>query len=141
MLVSTRGRYAIRIMLELGNQNTINPEKRISLAELSEKQEISLKYAEAIVAMLVKNGFLDGLRGKFGGYRLGMPAERIKIGEILKLTEESLAPVACLDCSPNQCAKASTCKTLPMWTHLNNLINDYLNSVTLKDLIEGKNEW
>lgn len=135
MLVSTRGRYAIRILLELSSRKG---DERVSLAELSEKQEISLKYAEAIVALLVKNRLLDGQRGKSGGYKLGKPAAEIKIGEILKLTEESLAPVSCLDCNPNTCAKASSCKTLPMWTHLNTLINDYLFSVSLQDLLEGK---
>ncbi|MCQ2572936.1 MAG: Rrf2 family transcriptional regulator [Treponema sp.] len=134
MLVSTRGRYAIRIMLELASRNT---DERISLSELSEKQEISLKYAEAIVSLLVKNGLLNGQRGKAGGYKLGKSAEEIKISEILKLTEESLAPVSCLDCKPNQCPKAKTCKTLPMWTHLNDLISGYLESVTLKDLTMG----
>lgn len=135
MLVSTRGRYAIRILLELSSRKG---DERVSLAELSEKQEISLKYAEAIVALLVKNRLLDGQRGKSGGYKLGKPAAEIKIGEILKLTEESLAPVSCLDCNPNTCAKAASCKTLPMWTHLNTLINDYLFSVSLQDLLEGK---
>lgn len=135
MLVSTRGRYAIRIMLELSSRKT---DERVSLAELSEKQDISLKYAEAIVALLVKSGMLDGLRGKSGGYKLVKPASEIKIGEILKLTEESLAPVSCLDCTPNECPKAKKCKTLPMWTQLNNLISDYLFSVTLQDLRDGK---
>lgn len=135
MLVSTRGRYAIRIMVELSSRKT---DERVSLAELSEKQDISLKYAEAIVALLVKNKLLDGQRGKSGGYKLGKPASEIKMGEILKLTEDSLAPVACLDCQPNECPKASACKTLPMWSHLNSLINDYLYSVSLQDLLEGK---
>lgn len=135
MLVSTRGRYAIRIMLELASRNS---DERISLAELSEKQDISHKYAEAIVSLLVKNGFLNGLRGKSGGYRLNKDAAEIKIGEILNLTEESLAPVSCLDCNPNKCPKKKKCKTLPMWTKLNSLISDYLFSVSLADLVEGK---
>lgn len=134
MLVSTRGRYAIRIMLELSSRKN---DERVSLAELSEKQEISLKYAEAIVSLLVKNNLLDGQRGKSGGYKLVKTPAEITVGEILKLTEESLAPVACLDCNPNQCNKVSTCKTLPMWTKLNSKINDYLFSISLQNLLEG----
>lgn len=137
MLVSTRGRYAIRIMLELSSRN---PEERVSLAELSEKQDISLKYAEAIVSLLVKANLLDGMRGKSGGYKLGKPSQEIMVGEILKLTEESLAPVNCLDCNPNECARAKTCKTLPMWTRLNELISGYLFSISLKDLLDGNVE-
>jgi len=135
MLVSTRGRYAIRIMLELSSRNK---DERVSLAELSEKQDISLKYAEAIVALLVKNNLLDGQRGKSGGYKLVKPAAETYVSEILKLTEDSLSPVSCLDCNPNQCPKASTCKTLPMWEKLNSKINDYLSSVSLQDLLDGK---
>lgn len=135
MLVSTRGRYAIRIMVELSSRKS---EERVSLAELSEKQDISLKYAEAIVALLVKNKLLDGQRGKSGGYKLLKPASEIMIGEVLKLTEDSLAPVACLDCNPNQCEKASSCKTLPMWSKLNSLISDYLFSISIQDVLDGK---
>lgn len=134
MLISTRGRYAIRIMLELASRKS---DERISLAELSEKQEISLKYSEAIVSMLVKSELLDGQRGKCGGYKLVKPASEIKIAEILKLTEESLSPVKCLDCTPNDCPKAKNCKTLPMWTNLNNLITGYLGSISLQDLLDG----
>ncbi len=134
MLVSTRGRYAIRILVELSSRKK---EERVSLAELSEKQEISLKYAEAIVALLVKNNLLDGQRGKSGGYKLVKPASEIKVGEVLKLTEDSLAPVACLDCNPNQCEKAKTCKTLPMWSHLNSVISDYIFSITIQDILDG----
>ena len=135
MLVSTRGRYAIRIILELASRKN---DERISLSELSEKQDISLKYAEAIVSLLVKAGLLEGQRGKSGGYRLLKPASKIMVGDILKLTEESLAPVACLDCKPNECLKAAFCKTLPMWEHLNTLISDYLFSVSIEDLNTGK---
>ena len=98
MLVSTRGRYAIRIMLELSSHSK---DDRVSLAELSRNQEISLKYAEAIVASLVKSGLLEGQRGKNGGYSLVKSPSEISIGEILKITEDSLAPVACMDCIPN----------------------------------------
>ncbi len=134
MLISTRGRYAIRIVMELSKRNK---DERVSLAELSSCQEISLKYAESIVALLVKANLLDGLRGKNGGYKLNKPASKISVGEILELTEDSLAPVSCLDCKPNQCPKASSCKTLPMWEKLGNLISDYLFSVSIEDLNKG----
>lgn len=134
MLVSTRGRYALRIVLELSSRKSF---ERVSLAELSEKQSLSLKYAESIVAMLVKAGLLDGQRGKTGGYRLEKPASEIMVGDILRLTEESLAPVSCLECAENQCAKSSDCKTLPMWEKLNSLISDYLFSVSIEDLNNG----
>ncbi len=135
MLVSTRGRYALRIVLELSSRKT---DERVSLAELSERQDISLKYAESIVALLVRAGLLDGQRGKSGGYRLVKSPSEISVGQILKLTEESLAPVACLDCKPNTCPKKDMCRTLPMWTRLNSLISDYLYGVTIEDLRNGK---
>lgn len=137
MLVSTRGRYALRIVLELSSRKSF---ERVSLAELSEKQNLSLKYAESIVAMLVKAELLDGQRGKTGGYRLVKPASEIMVGDILKLTEESLAPVSCLDCQENQCAKAADCKTLPMWKKLDSLIQGYLFSISIEDLNSGKVE-
>ncbi len=134
MLVSTRGRYAIRIVLELSSRHD---GERISLAELSECQNISLKYAESIVSLLVKAGLLDGQRGKAGGYRLVKKASEITVGEILRLTEDSLAPVACLECKPNTCEKASSCRTLPMWQKLDSLISGYLFSVTVQSLLDG----
>ncbi len=134
MLVSTRGRYAIRMVLEL---STHGEDEKVSLSELSEKQDISLKYAESIVALLVKEGILESYRGKFGGYRLSRPASDISVGEILKLTEDSLAPVACLDCKPNRCPKKRKCRTLPMWSRLNDIISDYLFSVSIEDIRNG----
>lgn len=88
--------------------------------------------------MLVKAELLDGQRGKTGGYRLVKPASEIMVGDILKLTEESLAPVSCLDCQENQCAKAADCKTLPMWKKLDSLIQGYLFSISIEDLNSGK---
>lgn len=134
MLVSTRGRYAIRIMLELSSHSK---DDRVSLAELSRNQEISLKYAEAIVASLVKSGLLEGQRGKNGGYSLVKSPSEISIGEILKITEDSLAPVACMDCIPNNCPKKKKCMTLPMWENLGKMISDYLYGISLEDLMNG----
>ena len=134
MLVSTRGRYAIRIMLELSSHSK---DDRVSLAELSRNQEISLKYAEAIVASLVKSGLLEGQRGKNGGYSLVKSPSEISIGEILQITEDSLAPVACMDCIPNNCPKKKKCRTLPMWENLGKMISDYLYGISLEDLMNG----
>lgn len=132
MLVSTKGRYALRIMLELGKYD---PKQYISLPLIAEKQEVSEKYLESIVSVLVKGGLVEGLRGKNGGYRLSRPMQEYSVGEILRLTEGSLAPVACLENEKNTCPRAAACSTLPMWERLDELINSYLDSVTLSDLL------
>lgn len=135
MLVSTRGRYALRIILELSNHPR---DEYVPLIEISENQGISLKYAEAIVAFLTKANLLEGKRGKSGGYKLVKDPSQYTAGEILTLTEESLAPVACLNDNPNKCPKAKTCKTLPLWENMNTLIQDYLFSVSIEDLNHPK---
>lgn len=133
MLVSTKGRYALRVMLELAQ---FGGEGYLPLAEIAERQDISVKYLESIISVLSKAGLVDGVRGKGGGYRLNRKPEEYSVGEILKLTEGSLAPVACLDCKPNKCERSESCKTLPMWEKLDEIICDYLNSVTLADLLK-----
>ncbi len=140
MLVSTRGRYALRIILEL---STHDQDEYVPLIELSQKQNISLKYAEAIVAFLTKAKLLEGKRGKSGGYKLVKKPSEYTVGEILKLTEESLAPVSCLNDNPNKCPKAKDCKTLRMWENMNTLIQNYLFSVTIDDLNnpQNKGDW
>lgn len=135
MLVSTRGRYALRVMLDLCENNDGS---YIPLNDIAKRQEISEKYLESVVAALVKAGFLEGLRGKRGGYRLTKAPEEYSVGSILRLTEKSMAPVACLDCEVNNCERKDTCKTLPLWTQLDKRVNGYLDGVTLKDLSEGK---
>ena len=133
MLVSTKGRYALRVMLELAER----PEgEYAALATIAEDQGISEKYLESIISVLSRSGLVDALRGKGGGYRLNRPAASYSVGEILRLTEGTLAPVSCLECSPNKCARAGACRTLPMWEKLDGLINGYLDSVTLADLLE-----
>ena len=112
MKISTRGRYAIRVMLDLAEHNT---GEYIPLMDIAKRQEISEKYLEAIVASLSKNGFVRSLRGKGGGYQLLRAPEEYTVGSILRLTEGSLAPVACLEHEPNQCERVATCKTLKMW--------------------------
>lgn len=133
MLVSTKGRYALRVMLELVERPA---GEYAALGTIAADQGISEKYLESIVAVLSKAGLVDALRGKGGGYRLNRPAKDYSVGEILRLTEGSIAPVSCLECSPNRCDRADGCKTLPMWEKLNELICGYLDSVTLADLLD-----
>lgn len=141
MLVSTKGRYALRVMLELAQ---FEPGQAVPLPLIAEKQGISEKYLESIVSVLVKAGLVEGLRGKGGGYRLNRPLQDYSIGELLRLTEGSLAPVSCLEGTVNVCPRAGACQTLPMWETLDKLINGYLDSVSLADLLEqvsgGKQE-
>ncbi len=132
MLVSTKGRYALRVMLELAQSE---PSVYMPLPVIAEKQGISEKYSESIIAVLSKAGLVDGLRGKGGGYRLNRPAAAYSVGQILRLTEGSLAPVTCLEGEENTCPRAGHCTTLPMWEKLDGLINDYLDSVSLADLL------
>lgn len=133
MLVSTKGRYALRVMLELAERPA---GEYAALGTIAADQGISEKYLESIVAVLSKAGLVDALRGKGGGYRLNRPAKDYSVGEILRLTEGSIAPVSCLECSPNRCDRADGCKTLPMWEKLNELICGYLDSVTLANLLD-----
>ena len=132
MLISTKGRYALRVMIDLAEHQR---EGYIPLKEIADRQEISEKYLESIIKILVKAKLLDGLRGKGGGYRLTRAPERYTVGAILRLTEESLAPVSCLESGENPCPRAGRCSTLPMWVKLEDLINAYLDSVSLEDLL------
>ena len=134
MLVSTKGRYALRVMLELAQSDST---VYMPLPLIAEKQGISEKYLESIVSLLVKGGLVEGVRGKGGGYRLRRPLQDYSAGEILRLTEGSLAPVSCLEGEENACPRAGQCHTLPMWTKLEGLINSYLDSVTLADLLDA----
>ena len=136
MMVSTKGRYALRVMIDLAEHQK---EGFISLRDVAERQEISMKYMEAIVAVLNRAGLLESRRGKTGGYRLSRDPSEITAGEVLRLTEGSLAPVACREkggCS--ECARASCCQTLPMWQQLDALIEAYLSKISIMDLAEGK---
>lgn len=132
MIVSTKGRYALRVMIDLAEHQS---EKYVPLKEVAARQEISEKYLENILKVLVQNGFLEGLRGKGGGYRLTRTPAQYSVGEILRLTEGSLAPVTCLEGEENTCPRAGHCHTLPMWEKLDSLINGYLDSVSLADLL------
>ena len=134
MMVSTKGRYALRVMIDLAEHHT---GEYIPLKEVASRQEISEKYLESIISVLVKAGFLQGLRGKGGGYRLTRSPEQYTAGAILRLTEGSLAPVACLENGAAPCSRVTECRTLPMWKKLDHLVNDYLESITLADLAQG----
>ncbi|MEE0859205.1 MAG: Rrf2 family transcriptional regulator [Acutalibacteraceae bacterium] len=133
MMVSTKGRYALRILIDLA----LHPkEEYVSLKGIAERQDVSMKYLENIVATLSKADFLESQRGKNGGYRLKNAPTEYTIGSILKLTEGTLAPVACLEnCSTDECSRSGKCLTLPLWQKLDSIVNDYLESVTLADLI------
>lgn len=133
MMVSTRGRYALRVLVDLAEQDS---DRYITLQQIAERQEISEKYLESIVRELVKAGFLDGLRGKGGGYRLGKPPEEIGVLDVLKLTEGSLVPVACLEDGAKPCSRASNCRTLPLWEGLNKVVREYLGHYTVQDLVQ-----
>ena len=137
MMISTKGRYALQTMLDLAQQAKAEPDIFVSLKAIAERQNISLKYLESIVAMLNKGGLVHSSRGKDGGYQLAKPAKEISVSAVMALTEGSLAPVSCLDtCADGTCAHADSCLTLPMWQHLDRIIDDYLSGVTIEDLIE-----
>lgn len=135
MMISTRGRYALRVMIDLAEQQTNN---FIPLKEVAARQEISEKYLESIVKNLVQNGFLEGLRGKGGGYRLVRNPEDYTVGSILRLMEGSLAPVACLEQRAQPCNRKEICRTLPMWKKLYDLLNEFFDGITLADLIASE---
>ncbi|MDM8300018.1 RrF2 family transcriptional regulator [Collinsella tanakaei] len=131
MLVSTKGRYALRVMIDLAEHQA---DGRIPLKEIAERQGVSEKYLENILSTLVRNDMLTGMRGKRGGYRLTRPVEDYTVGEILRLTEGGLAPVSCLEGGKTGCERAPECPTIHMWTELDGLISRYLDGVTLADL-------
>ena len=132
MLISTKGRYAVRVMLALATRDN---KEFVTLDAIAKDQEISEKYLEGIVAVLSKAGLVESVRGKGGGYRLSRPAEEYTLYEILTLCEGSLSPVSCLECKPNPCARAGICKTLPVWERLEKTIDDFLRGVTLRDVL------
>ena len=133
MIVSTKGRYALRVMIDLAEQNT---QERTPLKEIAERQSISQKYIEAIMTLLSKNGFVEAVHGKGGGYKLNKKPEEYRVGDILRLTEGSLSPVACLEKGAPECPRKDICRTLPLWTKLDDLVENYLDSVTLADLMK-----
>lgn len=134
MLVSTRGRYALRVLTDMAEHPS---EGYTPLKEIAERQGISEKYLESIVKTLVQEGLLLGLRGKGGGYRLAKTPEEIPVGEVLRSMEGSLAPVSCLEEGQPACPREADCRTLPMWAGLDRVIRDYLNGYTVADLVSA----
>lgn len=135
MIVSTKGRYALRVMIDLAEQEK-KVQERVPLKEIAERQGISQKYIEAIMTILSKNGFVDAVHGKGGGYKLNKAPEDYRVGDILRLTEGSLSPVACLEKGAPECPRKAGCRTLPLWTKLDELVEGYLDSVSLADLMK-----
>lgn len=131
MKISTKGRYALRMLSDLA----VNCDRYVSLKEIAERQNISKKYLEQIVPLLNSAGFLKTNRGYQGGYMLNKKPQECTVGEILRITEGNLAPVTCLEQSPNQCKRCSECVTLPVWEGLYKIISEYFDSITLEDLI------
>lgn len=137
MKVSTKGRYALRMLLDLAEHSSSG---FIALKDIAQRQGISKKYLEQIVPILNKTNILKTNRGFQGGYMLAKAPDKYTVGEILRLTEGSLSPVACLDQDPIQCERSRECPTLPIWKGLNKVINDYLDSITLQDVLDKQKE-
>lgn len=131
MKISTKGRYALRVMIDLAVNDKGD---YVSLKDISNRQEVSLKYLEQIMAMLNKAGYVKSTRGNNGGYRLAKSPEEYKVGDILRKTEGNLAPIACVN--GEECGKRENCKTFKFWQGLDNVINEYVDSKTLADLIK-----
>ena len=134
MIVSSRGRYALRVMVDLAEQSR---DSYTAMREIARRQEISLKYLEKILPSLVSGGLIEGVHGKGGGYRLKRPPEEISAWEILRLTEGDLSPVSCVSCDADPCSRTAECRTRPMWNELNDLVMRYLDGVTLSDLTKN----
>lgn len=135
MMVSTRGRYALRVIIDLAENSA---DGLIPMHEVAKRQGISLKYLERILPELVSGKLVEGVHGKGGGYRLTKKPEEISVAEVLKLTEGDIAPVACLEDNAVACDRIEDCRTLPVWKGLNDRINEYLESVKVSDLMKTK---
>lgn len=133
MKISTKGRYALRLLVDLAENQG---DGFVSLKDVSERQGLSRKYLEQIVPLLIKADFLKTSRGFQGGYRLEISPADLTVGQVLRVTEGSISPVACLDHSPIVCDRKDYCKTLPLWEELQHLIDGYLDSVTLENILK-----
>lgn len=136
MKISTKGRYAVRLMLDVA---VYGSDKNVSMRDVAERQNISMKYLEQIVSQLAKVGYLKSIRGAQGGYRLTKKPSEYTIGDILRTTEGALSPVACLDDEINRCPRAGQCPTIDFWQGLYDTVNNYVDSVTLEDLMNRSN--
>ena len=133
MIVSTKGRYALRVMVNFAQRSA---DEYIPLKEIAESEGISQKYLESIMTTLSKAGFVDAVHGKGGGYRLNRKPEEYTVGAILKLTEGSLATVSCTSQGPAACSRSTCCHTLPMWERLDQMVDAFFEGITLADLLK-----
>lgn len=131
MKISTKGRYALRILIDLA---VYGKDRYISIKEISERQQISIKYMETIVGMLNKGGFINSLRGHAGGYKLSRSPKEISVGDVLRYVEGPLAPIPCLEKDKVDCERAESCKTLPFWQGLYKVVTDYVDKYSIDDL-------
>lgn len=137
MKISTKGRYALRMLIDLAEHQNCG---YIALKDIAKRQNISKKYLEQIIPIFNKSDFLRTNRGSQGGYMLARTPDKYTVGEILRLTEGSLAPVACLDCIPVECERSGECATLPIWKGLYRVINEYLDGITLQNILDNQKE-
>lgn len=137
-MISTRGRYALRVMIDLAEHSGGD---FVPMKEVAARQEISLKYIERIMPLLTKENLVEGQHGKGGGYRLCRPPEDYSVGEILRATEGELAPVACLECSAKPCSRAAECRTLPMWQKYYAMTNEFFDGISVADLMQNESSF
>ena len=133
-MISTRGRYALRVMIDLAEHGGGD---FVPMKDVAARQEISLKYIERIMPLLTKENLVEGQHGKGGGYRLCRPPEDYSVGEILRATEGGLAPVACLECGAKPCPRAAECRTLPMWKKYYAMTNEFFDGISIADLMKN----
>ena len=135
MMISTRGRYALRVMLNMAEHGG---GEWLCLRDIAQRQQLSKKYLESIMATLSRAELVEGTVGRSGGYRLTRPPEEYPVGEILRAAEGGLSPVACLEQSPNACPRCHECDTLPIWAGLEQVVNQYLDGITLQSVLDGR---
>lgn len=134
-MISTRGRYALRVIIDIAEHSGGD---FVPMKEVAVRQEISLKYIERIMPLLTKENLVEGQHGKGGGYRLCRPPEDYSVGEILRATEGGLAPVACLECGAKPCSRAAECRTLPMWQKYYAMTNEFFDGISVADLMKNE---
>ena len=134
-MISTRGRYALRVMIDIAEHSGGD---FVPMKEVAARQEISLKYIERIMPLLTKENLVEGQHGKGGGYRLCRPPEDYSVGEILRATDGGLAPVACLECGAKPCSRAAECRTLPMWQKYYAMTNEFFDGISVADLMQNE---
>jgi len=137
MKISTKGRYALRILIDLAEHS--GDKEYIAMKDVAERQDLSLKYLEKILPQLVKGNLLEGVHGKGGGYKLLRKPAQYSVGEVLRLTEGDLAPVTCLECDSEACNRQEKCRTLKMWTKFYELTNNFFDSISIADLMDCSN--